>query len=67
MIHTDSPGRSLDMVSPEGNWQTRNAAEAKRLMLIEIANFQSQSNKLFGYLDNDDLISVDIDASGAGA
>ena len=40
-----------------------NEAELKRQFLLEIENFQPLSNKLSGYLSNDDLVLVDFDAT----
>jgi hypothetical protein len=57
---------STEVSSPCEEWQWTTEVQAKHQMLIEIQNFQPQSNKLFGYLDNDDRICVDVDASSHG-
>ena len=63
--HADAWFEGVDKASPCEACQVANEAEAKRQLLKEFENFQPLSDKLFGYMNNDDLIAVDVDATSA--
>ncbi len=65
LSHTDSRTEVTERASSCELAEMSNRAESKRQLLLEIENFQPLSNKLSGYLSNDDLVWVDLDATSA--
>ncbi|PWT87993.1 MAG: hypothetical protein C5B55_13820 [Blastocatellia bacterium] len=63
--HSEAGTEVIDRVAPCEISQWANEAEARRQALMEIENFQPLGDKLFGYMNNDDLICIDVDATSA--